>query len=510
MQGRNHRGRDAVVIARGYAIKVRVDSGHLLVQDGIGEVRERRYPRAKRPGRLMILGQGGYVSLDALRWCHEVGTEIVHLTQTESGQIEVICTSVARSPDLPALRRSQALAADGPAGIEIARHVLMLKVADQRDTLGLISGAEDARAQLDRWVRRLEHRRTITGLLEIEAGAAADYWRAWEQLPVPLATDGRRQVPEHWRTFGGRASTITGSPRAAINPANAALNFVYSLLRAETILSCHALGLDPGIGIFHRDREGRESLADDLVESVRPIADAYTLTLFTERKLSVRDFQETREGACRISPRLTASLAETTPVWRAHVAPVVEWTANLLGRHAASAVPLRTPLSQAQRRAALDERAPARRRRAARPRASLPNACRQCGQLLHNGRDRLCEGCRRARMVKQAAHSRHTVADLAGELRDALAEQLWEALRDAGSIGMSRTQVRDLFNRNVDAERIDAALAQLRDSGRARSKRVRQARGRPTIRWIALPDVGGGSRATPGRHSKVAGFPSPR
>jgi hypothetical protein len=176
------------------------------------------------------------------------------------------------------------------------------------------------------------------------------------------------------------------------------------------------------------------------------------------------------------------------------VAPVAEQVANTLARHAASPVPVRSPLTQAQRHAALGLRMPNRRPRVARVRASPPNACRQCGTPLANGRARHCEECRRQRWTAQAARSRRTVAGLADELRDELAEQLWEAI-SAASDGLTATQVQRCLNRNVPGDRIDPALTQLADSGRVRSERVHQARGRPAIRWIALPAMEVGPRA---------------
>jgi CRISPR/Cas system-associated endonuclease Cas1 len=42
-----------------------------------------------------------------------------------------------------------------------------------------------------------------------------------------------------------RGSLLTSSPRLAINPANAILNYLYAILEAETRLACLTLGLDP-------------------------------------------------------------------------------------------------------------------------------------------------------------------------------------------------------------------------------------------------------------------------
>jgi CRISPR/Cas system-associated endonuclease Cas1 len=42
------------------------------------------------------------------------------------------------------------------------------------------------------------------------------------------------------------------SPRLAANRANAILNYLYAVLESETRLAVAALGLDPGLGFWHR------------------------------------------------------------------------------------------------------------------------------------------------------------------------------------------------------------------------------------------------------------------
>ena len=320
-------------------------------------------------------------------------------------------------------------------------------------------------------------------LLDAERAAAKLYWEAWTEVTVRFPRSDIAHLPEHWRTFGQRASLITGGPRTATNPANAILNYLYALLEAETIFGCHALGLDPGLGIFHTDREGRASLALDLMEACRPAVDAYLLAMLSQRTLSRRDFVETPEGGCRIAPRLAEQLAGTCEVWRSHVAPVVEWTANTLAKHSRSRVPIRSPLTRAHHHAALDERMPSRKPRRAPVKAALPPSCRDCGTPLTNGRPAYCQDCQKTRWIKQASRSRRTAADVTGELRDGLAEQLHAAIC-ASPGGMTRTQIQRLLSRNVPGDRIQAALDQLAESGRARRQRVATG-GRPAERWIA-------------------------
>src|SRR5215831_17623259 len=62
--------RCGVVTLVGYGIQVRVERGHLILDDGIGSDRRHfRLPRvAHSLRRLVVIGSDGFVSLAALRW----------------------------------------------------------------------------------------------------------------------------------------------------------------------------------------------------------------------------------------------------------------------------------------------------------------------------------------------------------------------------------------------------------------------------------------------------------
>ena len=418
---RTSAAKGGIITAHGYGLKVRVERRHLTVEDGFGRQRRtRRFHRTDKLRRLVIIGRSGYVTLDALRWLHDTRAAFLHVDA--SG--ELIAASVTAGPDFAALRRTQALAVDGPSGLEIARHVLSEKVSGQRavldelpaNVLSVVAG--ETQATLDHVVSEINRAAAMGDLLAAEAQAAAIYWQAWTAVPVRFPARETATLPEHWRMFGQRASLITGGPRTATNPANAILNYLYSLLEAEAIFACYAVGLDPGLGIFHTDRRDRASLALDLMEAARPAVDAYLLALLTQRTLSAREFVETREGACRITRRLAEQLAETCAVWRSYVAPVVEWTANTLAGRASSRVPGRSPLTRAHHRAALDERLPGRRRRQSREDfPELPNTCRDCGEPLPDRRRRYCDECRERRFREQAQRGRKSAAAVLALLR---------------------------------------------------------------------------------------------
>jgi len=239
-----------ICVARGYGIKINIHRGHLTVHDGVADHRRtRRFHRTAKLKRLVLIGTTGYLTFDALRWLHDTGAALVHLNKGE-----LIATSVARGPDFPALRRAQALAATESSGVEIARDILATKIDGQRALLDDLPGGRENTEPITRASRELKTATDLPALLVIEAQAASAYWKAWSMQPIPFPSRDASNLPKHWTVFGQRASLITGGPRLATNPANAILNYLYALLEAETTLACHALGLDPGLGIFHTAR----------------------------------------------------------------------------------------------------------------------------------------------------------------------------------------------------------------------------------------------------------------
>lgn len=70
---------------------------------------------------------------------------------------------------------------------------------------------------------------------------------------------------------------------------NAGLSFLCMLLMHDCRSAAEGVGLDPAVGLLHRDRPGRPGLALHLMEELRPIlADRLALSLFNRRQLRVR------------------------------------------------------------------------------------------------------------------------------------------------------------------------------------------------------------------------------
>jgi CRISPR-associated endonuclease Cas1 len=327
--------RHGVVTLFGYGIQVRVDRGHLLLEDGIGAERyQARFPRVGHGlKRLVVIGSDGMVSLAALRWLAD--QDVAFSMLKRDGKVLAV-TGPVRSSDAK-LRRAQALAHHSGAALRITRELISQKLAGQ-EQVARHKLLDDATAnKIAQFGAEVPSADSIASVRLIEAQAALAYWSAWRTLPICFPRNDLRRVPDHWRNFGARISPLTGSPRLAANPPNAILNYLYALLESEARLAAAALGLDPGLGVLHVDAPNRDSLALDLLEPVRPQVDAYLLDWITRQALKREWFFEQRDGNCRLMATLAARLAETTSTWGRAVAPVAEWVAQALWSSSKSA-----------------------------------------------------------------------------------------------------------------------------------------------------------------------------
>ncbi len=86
--------------------------------------------------------------------------------------------------------------------------------------------------------------------------------------------------------------------RPPLDRVNALLSFAYRLLSNDCASALESVGLDAYVGFLHRDRPGRDSLALDLMEELRPcMADRFVLTLINNRVIKPEDFQLQDSGA---------------------------------------------------------------------------------------------------------------------------------------------------------------------------------------------------------------------
>ena len=381
--------RHGVVTLFGYGITVCVDRGHLILKDGIGsDRREARFPRVGHGlRRLVVIGSDGFVSLGALRWLADQDVAFVMLERDGS----VLATTGPVRPSDARLRRAQALAHQAGAALRIARELIDQKLAGQERLVREKLNDPSTANLILRFRVAVAETETIPAVRQLESQAAYAYWSAWRPVPVVFPKNVLRRVPVHWRSFGTRQSPLTNSPRLAVNPPNAMLNYLYAVLESESRLALAALGLDPGIGVLHVDSLSRDSLACDLMEAVRPQVDAYLLDWITREPLRREWFFEQRDGNCRLMGSFAVGLSQTAPTWGRAVAPLAEWVSRTLWSTIPKPTRQRFPatrLTQARKRQAKGASADLPTERPPRPH----RICRTCGASLNRGQNH-CASC---------------------------------------------------------------------------------------------------------------------
>ncbi len=85
--------------------------------------------------------------------------------------------------------------------------------------------------------------------------------------------------------------------RPPLDPVNAALSFLYSVLTSQYASALEGVGLDSCYGFYHALRSGRSSLACDLVEETRCIIERIVLTMINLKQLKPDDFEKQESGA---------------------------------------------------------------------------------------------------------------------------------------------------------------------------------------------------------------------
>jgi CRISPR-associated endonuclease Cas1 len=302
----------------------------------------------------------------------------------------VLVTTGPVRPSDARLRRAQSLAHDSGAALKIATELIRQKLIAQ-ERLVRTQFQNDGSIQIIVNARQaLSKARSSDEIRRYEAQAALAYWTAWHDVPVIFSPRDLRRVPEHWRTFGSRISPLTRSPRLAVNPSNAMLNYLYAVLESEARLAVSELGLDPGIGFLHNDTRTRDSLACDLMEPIRPQVDSFLLDWLRRAPLQRKWFFEQSNGNCRLTAEFTVELSETAQIWRHALGPFAEWVAHTLWSTTSRPPRTKTPatrLTQRQRSngraklSGLDE-----------TNSSRLALCRICGQV-RLGSNGLCRDC---------------------------------------------------------------------------------------------------------------------
>lgn len=189
------------------------------------------------------------------------------------------------------LRVAQMKAAqDACRATDLAKSFVIGKILNTRTLLmrrtrthGESDSLKKAVVRLANVVQRVTAAETIDSVRGLEGEAASVYFEVFNELFVSQ---------RHEFVIQSR------NRRPPMDPTNAMLSFVYTLLAHECEGALKSVGLDPQIGFLHALRPGRSSLALDLMEEFRSVlADRLVASVVNLNQVTTKSFKTTESGA---------------------------------------------------------------------------------------------------------------------------------------------------------------------------------------------------------------------
>lgn len=212
------------------------------------------------------------VSTRLIGQCQKLGVDFVALNSRYSSHSFSIYANHAKQ----AQRRiaQYAWAKEPATSLPLARRLVAHKLMLTRHAIQN-TGINDNRALHNTLQQSIRHALRCDNIEQLrghEGSAqrhAFEYWR--QCLPEQLGFTSRQRRPPP-------------------DPVNSLLSLTFTLLHEEAVRQSLVHGLDPWLGVYHCAAPGRLSLACDLMEPLRPAAEAWVVRLFTENKIDKRHF----------------------------------------------------------------------------------------------------------------------------------------------------------------------------------------------------------------------------
>lgn len=273
----------ATLVLDNRALELRIDGAALALY----EAGERR---GSLPLKLLdrVVVQGDLaLSAGVLTRLAENGTAVLMLSKRHSRRLALV---LGPAHNDAAIRLAQAqLVLDGAWCARWSRRQVLGKTRAQSRLLRRALGERpDCRKPLADALASLEG--TLAALASADAPPSPERTRGIEGAAARAYFEGLAALFPSSLAFTGR------NRRPPRDPVNACLSLSYTLLHFEAVRAAHLAGLDPLLGFYHRPAFGRESLASDLIEPLRPHADAWVWQLFRERILRPEHFSHDGEA----------------------------------------------------------------------------------------------------------------------------------------------------------------------------------------------------------------------
>jgi len=339
---------DTVIIG-GYGFSMKVEHLALVLKSERATTEEKTvklYCGAHRIKQVVVLSDGGYITIDAIQWCCDQDITVI-LLDWKGSLIQVLAPKHQSSAKL-ICQQYRASQSDECVGIacelirlKIRSQVEALKTFPERKSIDTVPVVRDKKVLFENGQGRLlrssicqflsdslvelPSMKTIGAIQMYESNLAKAYWDAFMDVPIKWDKKSAKTIPPHWLSITGRRSMLSENGQHAINPFHAALNFAYALLEGQVLRTIIAAGLEPACGFLHASTEYRRSLAYDLMEPHRAMVDAKVFSFFRKTTFQKGDFYQVLSGECRVNEELRRYILATCRISQEAIDSTVQW-----------------------------------------------------------------------------------------------------------------------------------------------------------------------------------------
>jgi CRISPR-associated protein Cas1 len=218
-------------------------------------------------------------------------------------EIEVLFTDKSGNPigriwsprygSISTIRKGQVNFCFSHDAVEWIKEVLLKKIENQQALiLMMLTQNAEEKQRTDRAINRLEDYRSKIKKLDGEiVQDIAPTLRGWEGVASKIYFEALNMfIPEKFR-FDSRTQ------HPAKDPVNAMLNYGYGLLYGKIEGALIKAGIDPYVGIMHRDNYNRPVLVYDVIELYRIWVDYVVYSLVNQNAVSEDYFSIKEDGS---------------------------------------------------------------------------------------------------------------------------------------------------------------------------------------------------------------------
>lgn len=236
------------------------------------------------------ISRGAQITSDAVLLAIENEIEVLFMDKT-GNPIGRIWSPKYGS--ISTIRKGQLAFSFSKEAVQWIREVVRQKIENQQALLIMMKVQDEpTERKVQRAIRRLEDYRTKISQLdgEIVSDIAANL-RGWEGVASNIYFEALNLfIPEQYR-FAKR------SQHPAMDVVNSLLNYGYGLLYARIEGILIRSGIDPYVGIFHRDDYNRPVLVYDIIELYRVWVDYVVVSLISQEIITDEYYSVREDGS---------------------------------------------------------------------------------------------------------------------------------------------------------------------------------------------------------------------